>query len=75
MVSRGMLEMRGSGQLRISVVVAADGRPSMGTLRVTGSGAGTPQAAVEQWASPSAPSHSDCGCTAAVVHSHATHGT
>lgn len=53
MVSRGMLEMRGSGQLR----VAADGRPRRGTLRVTGSGAGTPQAAVEQSASPSAPSH------------------
>lgn len=49
MLTRGAFELRGPADLRISVVVAADGQPVMGTLRVTGAGASSQQSAVEQW--------------------------
>jgi hypothetical protein len=48
MLPRAPLERREAAALRIEVLVAADGRPDLRTLRLVGGGA-TVRTAVEQW--------------------------
>lgn len=49
MTSRGGLDLRGDADVRIRVLVGADGVPDLRTLQVSGQGAGTHRAAIEQW--------------------------